>query len=122
MCLLLLVSLHAKAQSDFECGRYAVWKEARGESRKVQRAVLDVLAARVRKTGKPMCKILKMRGQFPWRRYGIKSVDTAFVREYHVVTKMPHVFKEDSGYMFFNHVRHPWGKSTVKIGGLYFSK
>jgi hypothetical protein len=66
--------------------------------------------------------MLRMRGQFPWARYGFKGVDKHYDSVYNVVTKLPHVFKEDSGYLYFNHVRHPWGRSTVRIGGLYFSK
>lgn len=119
---LLLVSVQAKAQSDFECARAAVFMESRGERLDVQRAVLDVLMARVAKTGKPMCKMLKMRGQFPWNKGRKIVVAKSYEPVYNVVTRMKPVFKEDSGYYYFNHVRHPWGKSTVKIGGLYFSK
>jgi hypothetical protein len=84
---------------------------------------MDVIAARVRKTGQGVCKVLRVRGQFPWARWGFKrKLDEQFLEEYNMVLKMPPVFSEDSGYIYFNQQRLPWGKSTTRIGDLYFSR
>lgn len=117
---MLMVCLPAWGQSNYECLRYAVYKEARGESVKVQRAVMDVIVNRVKDTGKGVCAVLKVRGQFPWRREGIKRVDKAYLSVYNVVLKHPVVLGE--GYLFFNSTRLPWGTGHRRIGNLIFSK
>lgn len=122
--LLFLVSLSCGAKgfqaSDYECGRYAVWKEARGESLKVRRAVLDTIQHRAVKTGKGLCSILRKPYQFPYFRYGVKRVDKGWDKEYDVVLAAKPVLSED--YIFFNTVKSPWGTGHRKIGNLWFAK
>lgn len=117
---LLFVSLHAKAQTDFECGRYAVWKEARGESLKVRRAVLDTIQNRARKAGEGLCSVLRKPHQYPYFKYGVKRVDSSWHVEYNAVLSAKHVLSED--YIYFNTVRSPWGKGHKKLGNLWFAK
>jgi hypothetical protein len=118
--LLLLVSLHAKGQSDFECGRYAVFKEARGESRKVQRAVLDTIQNRARKANTSLCKVLRKPQQFPYFKYGVKRVDKRWHIEYNAVLAAKRVLSED--YIYFNTIKSPWGTGHKKLGNLWFAK
>lgn len=108
-------------QSSSDCLRYAVWKEARGEGLKTQRAVLDVIFNRMKKSGKKACAVLREKGQFPYFKNGVKKVlDRKFLKKYNVIVKMRRVLP--NSYLYFNHVRHKWGKDTVKIGKLYFSR
>ena len=118
--LLLLVCLPSVAQSDYACGRYAVWKEARGESLRVRRAVLDTIQNRARKADKGLCNVLRKPYQFPYFKYGVKRVDKSWVTEYNAVLAAKPVLSED--YIFFNTLRSPWGTGHRKIGNLYFAK
>lgn len=117
-----LLSPLAAAQTDEQCLRYAVYREARGESVKAMRGVYDVILNRAKLYGKTACQVLKQRGQFPYMRKGKvkKVVDRSFDSMYNVVLKMEAVLSER--YIYFNHHKHPWGKSTRKIGKLYFSQ
>lgn len=117
---LLLTATPALAQSPTECLQWALWKEARGEGILTQRAVLDVIEARIERSRGNACKVLRKRHQFPYFRFGVKKVDFAFTVRYNVVSKMGRVLSKD--YLYFNHVKHPWGRDTKKIGNLYFSK
>lgn len=118
--LLCLLSVLAQAQTNEACLKWALWKEARGEGIVTQRAVLDVIEARMEKSGKNACRVLRAKQQFPYFKYGVKKVDFQFSVRYTVVTRMQRVVSKD--YLFFNHYRHPWGKSTKKVGNLYFSQ
>lgn len=116
----MLIAMPAFAD-DEACLKWALWKEARGESKVTMRAVLDVIHNRMAKYQLSACDVLKQRGQFPWRRRGeIKTVDFAFTSVYNTVSQMEPVLSSE--YIYFNHRRHPWGKGTTKIGNLFFSK
>ncbi|MGZ8887962.1 MAG: hypothetical protein ACXW1D_00220 [Halobacteriota archaeon] len=108
------------AQTDTQCLRYAVWKEARGEGILTQRAVLDVIHHRMEKSGKGACHVIKKPGQFPYAKYGIKPVAYWFKDRYNILLGVKPVLSKD--YLYFNHVKHPWCKGTRKIGGMYFCK
>lgn len=119
---LLLTATPALAATPTECLQWALWKEARGEGILTQRATLDVIEARIEAAGPyaNACNVLRKKGQFPYFRFGVKKVDFAFTVRYNVVSKMGRVLSKD--YLYFNHVKHPWGRDTKKIGNLYFSK
>jgi spore germination cell wall hydrolase CwlJ-like protein len=110
------------AQTDEQCLRYAVYREARGESVKAMRGVYDVILNRAKLYGKTACQVLKQRGQFPYMRKGKvkKVVDRSFNNMYNTVLMMEAVLNER--FLYFNHKRQPWGKHTRKIGKLYFSQ
>lgn len=56
---------------DVECLGYAMYKEAQLEGFTGQEMVASVLFNRSRATKKPLCAVLKARGQFPYARKGI---------------------------------------------------
>lgn len=100
----------------------AMYYEARGESMKTQRAVLDTVLNRSKAQGKSVCKVLSQRLQFPWWRTRNKNkVDFKTYHAYYLVRNMDRVLK-DSDYLYFNSVRHPWCVSAKRIGGLTFCK
>lgn len=117
---LLLLASPVKAQDELTCLHWVIHKEARGETTKVQRAVVDVVMNRAKLYGIPICDVIKQRGQFPYVRFGIKLVDRKLRLKYNDVIRMCKVL--DSRYLYFNHKKHKWGKGTLKIGNLYFSR
>lgn len=117
---LLFVAGQAVGQTTSDCLKYALYREARGEGIITQRATLDVIMNRVRKSGKSACKVLRERNQFPYMKRGVKKVvDRHFSARYHMLLRMGRIL--DSRYLYFNSVRHKWGEDTVKIGGMYYS-
>jgi len=121
LMIVLLTATPALAQTETHCAAYMLWKESRGETKGVARAVLDVFENRIATTGLTGCQVLRQKGQYPYmRKKRIKKLDMASVVRYTVVSEMPRVLSED--YLYFNHRKHPWGKNTRKIGNLYFSQ
>lgn len=116
----MLLSLPVYSQSDYTCGRYAVWKEARGESLRVRRAVLDTIQNRARKANKGLCSVLRKPHQYPYFKYGVKRVDRSWDKEYNAVLAAKPVLSED--YIYFNTLRSPWGTGHRKLGNLWFAK
>jgi len=123
---LLLVSSCAvanviKKPSNRECLQYSLYRESRGESLETMRAVADVVLNRSRKNRVTICETILERGQFPYARYGIKKVtDKDFLTKYFKVVNMKPIVSSD--VIYFNHRKHKWATSHIRIGGLIFSK
>ena len=121
LMVVLLTATPVLAQTEIECASYMLWKEARGESKRTARAVLDVFENRQAAWGLTGCQVLRQKGQYPYmRKRGVKKLDFEAVVRYTVVSEMFPVLTKN--YLYFNHVKHPWGKATKRIGKLYFSQ
>lgn len=120
--LLSSLSSNTLATDDNACRKYMIYKEARGESVRTMRAVLDVLENRMARRSLSVCEVLKEPGQYPYMRKGgvKKVVDKQFLRKYYSAYAMEPVLS--SRYMFFNHTKFSWGKNTKRVGRLYFSQ
>ena len=106
--------------SEASCLVYTAYRESGGESAETIRAVLDVVDSRSKVNSETICKTIFKKGQFPWAVRGVKRVvDKKFLQKFHRAVNMPVLL--DSRYLYFNHVRHKFGRNTKKIGRLYFS-
>lgn len=115
------------------CMANAVWYEARGESLKGRRAIVDVVLNRTKAEKAGICSVIFRRGQFPWAKstWGkapkMNNKPPQFMRLtlpkavlYTTTLLQPPVLK-DSGYVFFNGV-YQYGSMCVRIGGHLFCK
>lgn len=119
--LIALVSPVEASITDRQCLTYMVYKESRGEPIRAMRAVLDVAYNRMRIRSLTACQVLMEKSQYPYARHGVKTVkDKKFLTQFSIVYKMASVLDKD--YVYFNTVRHRFGKQHRKIGRLTFSK
>ena len=119
---LLLTANSAMAKCvDEPAKAFMLWKEARNQPIEAQRAVLDVLYHRMLKSRLTACKELMKPSQYPYFKHGVKPVSKEWLTHYRKVRMMPKVLQDD-GYIFFNHRKHKWATSHIRIGGLIFSK
>ena len=122
--LLLPTALSAqviKNPTESDCLSYMTFREGGGESVKVVRAVMDVAYNRMKMRKLTMCQVLKQKGQYPYAKHGVKRIRREFLTKYLEAYNMKPVLRDDR-YIYFNHVKHSFGKSTKKIGNLYFQK
>ena len=110
----------SKTFTDEQCLSYAVYREASGQGIQTQRAVLDVILNRVKKERLGACKVLRKPSQFPYMKYGVKEVEHDWKLHYNVIKQFSPILTED--YIYFNSVRHKFGKHCKKIGDMYFCK
>lgn len=127
--LLALLALPATATSESEdksvnCLLTNAYHEARGEGVTGILLVSKVVMNRSEKTGKTVCEVLKMRGQFSWK--GTKQkVSEAFRKEHREIVKklyigdmiVPAQFTE-AFYYHSVHVNPIW-KKKVRLVGTY---
>ena len=107
--------------NDKQCLTYMVYRESRGEQPFGMRAVLDVAYNRMRLRSLTACQVLMEKGQFPYARHGVKLVkDRKFLTQFSKVCKMMSVLDEE--YIYFNTVKHKFGRQHKKIGKHWFSK
>jgi len=117
----LLLPLSAKASSDLHCKAYMLMRETNGtKSIKMQRAVLNVLHNRMRKFNMSACKVIHMNGQFPYMVNGLKPVSNYWLTHAEKLSRMTPLLDRD--YLYFNTVKHKWGKEQLKVGTMWFSK
>ena len=110
-----------KNPSSRDCLQYTLYRESRGESLVTMRAVADVVLNRARKNNATICETILERGQFPYASKGIKKItDKKFLTSYFKVVNMKPVVSHD--VIYFNHRKHKWATSHIRIGGLIFSK
>jgi spore germination cell wall hydrolase CwlJ-like protein len=123
---LIIFSVAAQAKSvssDQHCMAVALWHEARGESLKGQRAVKDVIATRAKIQGISVCKILKQRGQFSWKKGSMKASKEMLQN----LEKVGKIAPVASGYTHFARkgVKQKWmrkASSKKQIGKHMFYK
>ncbi len=110
-----------RSLEDFRCLSWAVWKEARGEGILTQRAVIDIISNRSKKSGKGFCTVLRQPYQFPYFVEGIGQTDKKWKIRMEILINMPSVLLPE--HNFFNDGnRLSYGvHKHVKLGNLYFS-
>ncbi len=114
-------STQLSAPTSRDCLQYTLYREARGETLVTMRAVADVVLNRARKNNVTICETILERGQFPYAAKGIKKItDNEFLTKYFKVITMKPVVSSD--VIYFNHRKHRWASSHIRIGGLIFSK
>lgn len=121
--LLGLTSMSAfsfAAPTEESCIAWMLYKEARGESIKVQRAVLDTLKNRMLLSNRYACEELHKEGAYPYFKYGVKKVNSEWMKHYKEVDKLPRVL--DNSFIYFNNTRHSFGRDCKKLGKLWFCK
>lgn len=110
-----------KNPSSRDCLQYTLYREARGESLVTMRAVADVVLNRGKAKKLSICETILAKGQFPYTKKGIKRItDKKFLTSYFKVITMKPVVSHD--VIYFNHKKHKWATSHIRIGGLIFSK
>lgn len=107
--------------TDLQCLVSAVYHEARGESDKGKRAVLDVIEHRVKKTNKPACQVVAKYKQFPWyKKKGLVQVNSETLSYYNAAIRHRKVLNDEK-FIYFN--RGPvFGTGCVVIGHHKFCK
>jgi len=107
--------------SELRCIVSAVYHEARGESDKGKRAVVDTIYHRTAKTGKPICHVVAQKQQFPWfKKKGLVDLTPETMAFYNAAMAHP-VVLTDENYIFFNGVKPP-GHACKRIGRHIFCK
>lgn len=107
-----------KNPTELECKSFMIYKEARGESKIVQKAVLDILDNRIKQYKKSACEVIKQKGQYPYAKKGIQKVDKKYLTLIAELDKMSPVLTSD--FLYFNTRKHKFKKRHKKIGNLYF--
>lgn len=119
--ILALGSIQASAQSTASCIGKAIWYEARGESLRVKKAVVQVIKNRARIDKISICSVIKKRGAFPWisrvKSWRLSTEQVAML--FDVIQHRPVV---NSRVYYFNHVRLTFGVKQRKLGRMYFSE
>lgn len=107
------------------CLASAVYYEARGESLKGQRAVVDVVMHRAYKSDKTFCEILRQKQQFQWTKTKPMRYDRATIEQLDIVLRQPKVLKNEN-YLFFHaaYVQPKWADrmSCKKIDKMMYCK
>jgi hypothetical protein len=129
LCLLLLVSLHAKASVKYERGRHAedvckavmIHREAASEGLQGARAVLDVLYNRMRIDGLTACQAVAVKGQWSWYRANKPArtwkVSKDMWTRYHKVRIMAPVLTDNVYYFRVGKHKIKWlGRYCCRIG------
>lgn len=99
-----------------ECMAWVVHSEARGESLRGARAVIDVVHARMKKNKKGACQIISARKQFSGYKKGVFSkVTDSMLDRYHKAVALKPVVK---GCTFFHatYVEPAWKFSMIECG------
>ena len=110
------------AQTATSCEAAAIHFEARGESVRGQRAILDVIRNRMRIDNRTACQVIRARGQFPWsEKYSFKSekYSSKGLTQFNKIDNMESVLREDVYY--FNTKKQNYGRYCCKIGKHYFN-
>jgi spore germination cell wall hydrolase CwlJ-like protein len=96
------------------CKAVALYEEARGESLHGQRAVLDVVHARMWKSGRSACEIIKQHKQFSfYTGQRLKYVGNSLTT-YQLVATMPPVLTNATHY-HATRVRPAWAKRMKRL-------
>lgn len=108
-----------------QCGAWVIHDEARGESLKGARAVLDVVKERARLSGKTVCDVVKQPKQFSGYRRGQSfSMSEEQIERYWTVARMEPVVK-GSTHFHATYVNPKWNKKmkvVKKVGSHIFYK
>jgi spore germination cell wall hydrolase CwlJ-like protein len=108
-----------------KCLASAVYHEARGESTKAQRAVVDVIVHRAVESGMTYCQVVSEKSQFSWyKRHGIKRYDTDQKELLYSALTHKRVLKDENFKFFYSGRRPRWAlhMACKPIGKLTFCK
>lgn len=94
--------------------------EARGESLRVAKSVLQVVENRMRIDKMTACQVVKRKGAFPWSRNknNWKITHSMLTRHFELRKMMPVV---NINTYYFNDKPVVYGDFHRKLGGLYFN-
>lgn len=101
------------AHSEQACLASAIYYEARGESVIGQRAVMDTILNRVKRSGRTICGVVLRKGQFEWSETKpILPFNAQMKNILHNARESGRVLLSDT-YLFFFHKRlHPtWARN-----------
>lgn len=121
--ILAMMALPAvSSDQSVECLLTNAYYEARGEGTTGILLVSKVVMNRSEKTGKSICDVLKVRGQFSWKGTR-KKVPESFKKEYREVVRNLYEGKIEVPYKFSNvfyyhsvKVKPAWGKFARLVG------
>lgn len=116
---------HEVGLTSAKCLATAIYHEARGESKIVQRAVVDTIHNRASKAGSTACGVVAKKSQFSWYKHrGIESIDAK--RATLLVSTLAHpVVLKDENYRFFYSGSKPYWAAKMMckpIGKMNFCK
>lgn len=129
--LLLLVTSNTYAQKPLkqptiafptitQCRAYILMREAGSEVKKAQKGVLDILANLERKYNKNACEVFKIKGIYPYAKYGVRHTNKNILTRLEELDNMESVV--GSKYLYHNHVKHSFAKCDIKISKIYFCR
>lgn len=99
----------------------AVYHEARGESVKGKRAVLDVVTNRAEKHGLSYCEVVSKKRQFPWyEKKGLVELTPDTLSHYNQALRHGQVLTNEN-FTYFNRAK-PFGTKCVTIGAHKFCR
>lgn len=114
--LMLGFSGWAYALSEVDCLAYTLHKEARGESLRGRRAVLDVIYNRMRIRELTACQVMKQRSQFSWYSKSVKiKMEIKVLTEFFIVDAMQPVLPSNVEYFHTRQIRPSWTRNLKRV-------
>lgn len=99
--------------SESECMAMAIYREARGESLRGQKAVLDAIHTRMRQRHLSACEVVMEYKQFSGlKKYMLFDIPKEALTNYENVVKLPVVVK-DCAYYHATYVRPEWANKMI---------
>lgn len=115
---LLFVAGHAWGQTTAQCERAAIHFESANQGILGQKAVLEVVRARAKSSGKSVCKVLLEKGQFSWATRKRLKIRLALRQKarYDMLRNMNNKVLPDDSYQWFARKPHRFVGERLKIG------
>ena len=104
-----------------QCRAYILMREAGSEVKRAQKGVLDILANLERKYNKNACEVFKIKGIYPYAKYGVKHTRKDILTRLEELDRIAPVIP-DSRYLYHNHVKHSFAACDIKISKIYFCR
>lgn len=108
----------AVGQTTAQCERAAIHYEASSQGILGQKAVLEVVRARAKSSGKSVCTVLLEKGQFSWATRKRLKIRLALRQKarYDLIRGMNNEVLPDDSYQWFAKKPHRFAGKQVKIG------
>jgi spore germination cell wall hydrolase CwlJ-like protein len=110
-------------QTTAQCERAAIHFEAANQGILGQKAVLEVVRARAKSSGKSVCKVLLEKGQFSWATRSRLKIRLALRQKvrYDLIRRMDNEVLPDDSFQWFARKPHGFAGDKIRIGGHTFN-
>lgn len=120
---LLFVAGQAVGQTTAQCERSVIHYESANQGILGQKAVLEVVRARAKSSGKSVCRVLLEKGQFSWATRKRLKIRLALRQKarYDLIRSMNNEVLPDDSYQWFARRPHKFAGKKVRIGSHTFN-